>query len=490
MRQIILLLVSVLILAANAQNSLKVVRLSQEREAWLAGNRQKALDLLLAQEAKGDLELSTLYNIGYLYFLKGDHNRAMTYFQTVIVKESDFPYAYLQIARIYRNIGNLHAAQDRLENGLDEDSDNIQLLLEMAEIDLELNKLQLAEDSYRNARNIDEDNVYALVGLAKVLRLQGKLDEAVEVLDANESIYPEALLLQEKAEIYHAIGEKNKAKEYLTQIVLDYPNSQTWRPIREKLANQFGVTKFPEPEPLAVYTYTIDATEELDYKVTYGPMTLGWLKVRTGKPEFIDSTQVYPITFFVDTNPSYGFIISLHHIYESHIDPRTLNAVKSRLYTPGNDDYLARVYNFYYDKNIFTSHTITPDGRFTFVQKDLPRRVQDSTSMLYYARGLVSDKLNGTTAVVIDENYKYGHVKFLNETEQIESDGKMIDAIKIFARAEFKGVAGMNGDAWGLFNPDDQAKPLEGSVEIIVGSIILEVDPEKTVIPNFHNEED
>jgi hypothetical protein len=129
------------------------------------------------------------------------------------------------------------------------------------------------------------------------------------------------------------------------------------------------------------------------------------------------------------------------------------------------------------------------NGRIFYIVKDLPRKVQDSTSMLYFARGLVSDKKNGKTVVVIDEEYKYGTITYLNETEPYSIQGEEVQSVKIFARAEFEGIAGMNGDAWGWFAPDDQALPLKGDISIIVGSISIEMDEEKTEVPNFHEED-
>jgi hypothetical protein len=203
----------------------------------------------------------------------------------------------------------------------------------------------------------------------------------------------------------------------------------------------------------------------------------------------IGNREVYPVIFFVDTNPSYGFILSLHHIYESYIDPISLNSFKTRLYTPDSENSLVKTYYYDYDNNIFEAFAMKEDGRIFYIVKDLPRKVQDSTSMLYFARGLVSDKLNGNTVVVIDEGYKYGHIKYLNETEHYQVQGKDVQAVKIFARAEFKGIAGMNGDAWGWFEPNDQALPLKGDISIIVGSISIEIDEEKTEVPNFHEDD-
>jgi Tfp pilus assembly protein PilF len=472
----------------SAQGNLKLVRLSEVREAWLAGDHEKTLEIILSQEADGNLDAKSMYNIGYLYLLKDDYNNALLYLQTAIVKEPSFPYSYLQISRIYKKIGNLYAAQDHLERGLNQDSDNIDLLMEMAGVCLALNETDKAEEYYRDILEEDENNVTAIAGLASIHHQKGNLDAATKVLQENVNVYPEASILLEKAKIAEASGAYEESKRLLTQIVTDYPHSKNWQHIRDTLHTRYNVSEVPIDTTKPGYRYTIDPNEELDYKVTYGPMTLGWLKVRVQKLEEINGKKIYPIVFYVDTNPSYSFILSLHHIYESYIDPVSMNAYKSRLYTPGDENSLAKTYYYDYDENIFTAYIVHTDGHFSLLKKDLPQKVQDGTSMLYFARGLVSNKLSGTTTVVIDEEFKYGTVKFLNETESFESSGNIVDALKIFARAEFKGVAGMNGDAWGWFSSDMQSTPLKGSIEIIVGSITVEVDGEKTEIPNFHED--
>ena len=472
----------------SAQGNLKVVRLSEVREAWLAGDHEKTLKILQQQEAAGNLDAISMYNIGYLYFLKDNFNKALMYLQTAVIKEPSFPYSYLQISRIYKKIGNLYAAHDHLERGLDEDSDNIDLLLEMAEVSLALNETDNAEDFYQDVLEDNDNNIMAIAGLASLYRQKGNLDEANRILRENVNVYPEASILLEKAKIAETTGAYKESKRLLTQIITDYPNSKNWQHIRDTLYTKYNISEIPIDTTKPDYRYKIDPNEELDYKITYGPMTLGWLKVRIQQPEEIGGMKVYPIIFYVDTNPSYSFILSLHHIYESYIDPVTMNAYKSRLYTPGTDNSLVKTYYYNYDENIFTAYIVHTDGHFSLLKKDLPRKVQDGTSMLFFARGLVSIKRSGVTTVVIDEEFKYGSVEFLNETETLESAGKNVETLKIFARAEFKGVAGMNGDAWGWFSSDLQSVPLKGSIEIIVGSITVEVDAEKTEIPNFHED--
>ena len=472
-----------------AQSNQKVVRLNSETENWLEGNHNKTLALFLSKEKSGNSDIHTIYNIGYLYFLQGDMNKALTYFQKVLNEDDDYVYAYLQMARVRKQVGLIHAAYSDLERGLKEESDNLDLILEMAQITKDLKQLDVTEKLYLRAIDIDEDNVIARVGLAAVYRKQGKFEKAKQLLENSAGIYSEALILHEKSKLYRAIGKDAESKNFLTQIILDYPNSETWSHIRDTLTIIYNLEKLDAPPPLATYNYKIDPNEELHYKVTYGPMTLGWLKIRILEPEKIGNKEVYPVIFFVDTNPSYGFILSLHHIYESYIDPVTLNSYKTRLYTPGSEKSLVKTYYYDYDKNLFEAYGVMEDGRIFYIKKDLPRKVQDSTSMLYFARGLVSDKKNGKTVVVIDEAYKYGHITFLNESEPYSIGGKEVQALKIFARADFEGIAGMNGDAWGWFAPDDQAIPLKGNISILIGSISIEVDEDKTEVPNYHEED-
>jgi hypothetical protein len=216
--------------------------------------------------------------------------------------------------------------------------------------------------------------------------------------------------------------------------------------------------------------------EKVDYKVSYGFITLGWVNVRVGNPVMIHGKNAYPVRFYINTNPDFSMLLSLNHVYESYIEAGTLNAVRTRQYTPNENGYLVKMYDFYYEQNKLDMHLIYSDGRFKQEVKLLPSSAQDAVSMLYFARGVVSNKTGGSTTVVIDEDYKYGHITYLDEKEEVEVLDKDVEAIKIFARAEFKGIAGMNGDAWGWFSDDSKFAPLVGKIKILLGSITVDLD--------------
>ena len=455
------------------------VRLDQTTEAWLAKDLDKSLNSLLENTQITSAGHIPLYNIGYLYFLKNDFVNALTYLQTAIVKEKSYPFSYLIISRIYKKSGNLLGAKTQLDRGLKYDSDNFALKFELADILRKLGEWEKAIKIYKELIDEDNNKVEPRVELAAIYRLQKKYEQAKKILENNNSLFPESKLLLEKANLYYATGENEKAKNILLEFYKSYPLLTELDEISDELKSNLNISQLPEIPAIPEYKYKFDPGEKLDYKVEYGFITLGWLKVRVEDAININGKTVYPVTFFVDSNPSFDFIISLHNIYESYIDARTLNAVQSRSYTPGSDKYLVRLYEFDYDNNIFSAQIVYADGRFGRVIKHLPNMAQDATSMLYFARGVVSNQTGGITTVVIDEEYKYGHIKFLNKTDELKIKGSKINATKIFARAEFEGVAGMNGDAWGWFSQDKNFTPLKGEIKIIVGSIAVIVDDEE-----------
>ena len=68
----IFLIFFIFITVLSAQSNLKLVRLDEVKETWLAGDHERTLELLLQREAAGNLDAIDMYNIGYLYFLNKD----------------------------------------------------------------------------------------------------------------------------------------------------------------------------------------------------------------------------------------------------------------------------------------------------------------------------------------------------------------------------------------------------------------------------------
>jgi tetratricopeptide (TPR) repeat protein len=470
------LLLAILVVSVQGQIPSEPVRLSEEKEAWLNRDSSKALQLLLQKTESGSVSHIDFYNLGYLYYLTDDFVQAQLFLRKSLALKPDFVYPCYILAKMMEEKDNLTGARDQLETGLKKDDENYFLRLEYGRVLQKSGRLDQAQEVFENLLDDYENKIEVRVGLANIYRLQKKYKQAAGVLAKELANNPESTVMIERANIFRAMGDDKAASDILLQILREYPNSPELMTYKDTLAVVYNIESIPAPVPLPKYKFTIQPDETVDYKVTYSFMNLGWVKIRMRPVETVLNKTVYPVTFYVDSNPTFNFLISIHHIYESYIDTETMNAIQSRLYTPGSDDYLVRTYWFDYDHGKFYAFIIFADGRYHFVEKYLPRRTQDSTSMLYFARGVVSNNSNGTITVVIDEEYKFGYITYLNEKEKITFGKQEADAVKIFARADFQGVAGMNGDAWGWFLPQDSYLPLQGKFTIIVGSIYITLD--------------
>ena len=472
----IFLFILILAVAAQAQMVKERIRLSPEKEAWLDRDNTKALNLLLRKADSTTCTAVDFYNIGYLYYLNKNYSQAQVYLNKSLAQKSDFAYPDYILAKIAEDQGNPAEAINQFQKGLKRDADNYFLRLDYARLLQKTGNLDKAQTILENLFDDYEKKIEVRVALASLYRLQKKYEQAKTLLSNDLTNNPESSVLIERANLFRSMGDNKQASEILLQICHEYPNSPELLSYKDTLAAVYNIMDIPAPSALPTYKYVISADESLDYKVTYSFMTLGWVKIRMLPAQTIMNRTTYPVTFYVNSNPSLDFLISLHHIYESYIDVKTMNAIQSRLYTPEGGDYLVRTYFFDYDHSKFYAQIIFADGRYFFVEKYLPRRAQDSTSMLCFARGVVSNNTGGIITVVIDEEYKFGYITFLNEREKLTVRGQEINALKIFARANFEGVAGMNGDAWGWFSPGDPFTPLLGKFKIIVGSIHVSVD--------------
>ena len=474
----IILLLFVLILCCHGQILDKMEPLAPEIEAWLDRNIDRSLQFLNMKGDPSGKNAIAEYNKGYLYYLNGNNSEALTYLQRSLEQPDPTPYAYYLMAKIYEESGNFTGARMQINRALKMDGQNYDFLLELGRLYELDGQEEQAINTYRQIIDLYEDMIPPRVYLGKILTMRRQYEAAQTVLEPEEVIYPEHELLLTRARFYDELGNKEKAAELIMEMCRAYSFSEEIKPFIDTLQIKYNISNPDLTTTIPRYKFRIQPTEKIDYKVKYGFVTLGWVNVRMGKPAEINGRQTIPVTFFVNSNPDFDFLISLHHIYESYIDIETLNAIRTRIYTPGDENFLIRVYNFNYGKNRFNAQRVHSNGRFSQVNKLLPNKAQDGVSMLYFARGVVSNRTGGTTTVIIDEEYKYGHITYLNETEEVDVIDDEVEAIKIFARAEFSGIAGMNGDAWGWFSPDSEHTPLQGKISIILGSISINVTDE------------
>jgi len=472
---IFIFFILILITCSNA-DSLKPVRLDDISEAWLKGDLDNCYTKLQSIYQANRDSLVIVYNLGYINYLQGRETQALSFFEKAKKIDPSYHSVHLVISKIYEHQNKLADATDIIVEALKTDQENYDLQMRLASLYQKTGKIDEAIQKYTAIIEEYEDSLEPQIELVKLYRKQKNFFYASKILKQNLDEIPEREYLLEKYKFFRDIKDSKSAKNALLNLCSFYPFSEDIKKYQDSLRINYESNFYPENTDAPKYNFKFDSNEKLNYLVEYGFIKLGWLKVRVENELMINGRKVYQVVFYVDSNPNFDFIISLHHIYESFIDAENLNAVQSRLYTPDGEDNLVRMYYFHYEINKFLCYAIKPDGRYTFITKDLPNATQDGTSMLFWARGLVSNKTDGKSVVVINEEFKYAVIDFLNKREKVEVVDKDVNSEKIFAQAKFTGIAGMNGDAFGWFSMDNQAVPLQGKIKIFVGSITVSVD--------------
>ena len=174
--------------ALSQDNQLEVVRFNAEQEAWLNKDIDKAIELLLPQAESNKADAVTLYNVGYMYYLRGNNSKALNFLQKAITKDVKYPYAYLITAQIYKKTGNLLGALTQLRRGLTANSENYELLLESGGIYHALGETDQAEKIFLQLIDSSEEKAAPRIALAKIYRGRQEYDKALQILDRKRFI--------------------------------------------------------------------------------------------------------------------------------------------------------------------------------------------------------------------------------------------------------------------------------------------------------------
>jgi tetratricopeptide (TPR) repeat protein len=175
------------------------------------GYWQRMVDL------QGDeVDIRVLTSIGNCYRKLKQFELGIPYFEKALFKEPDNFYALFGLADCYRGTGRQHRSLDYWNAILDKDPRNKVILTRAGDAYRSMEDYEKAADYYERALNIEFD-VYAVLGLAVIARLQGKYPEAIVSLRKLIQNDPKNYRLYlELSQCYHAVGERQKALEALS----------------------------------------------------------------------------------------------------------------------------------------------------------------------------------------------------------------------------------------------------------------------------------
>ena len=205
-----------------------------QRQSW-----DRALDAY-GKAARLDPSLAAAqYNVGFILYHLGRTAEAYQAYERAVKLDPALPLSYLHMGLIDFDAGRMENAARWLEEGLPRLSgeDRKKALLALGQAHRSLGDLPRAEQSYRAALQEDPQEVSALVGLGRLLRQQGKLDDARPLLEkAGEIVLDGSGVNLELAALARAEGDSARERAmYEEALRRDGDRPEMW-PVRVNLA--------------------------------------------------------------------------------------------------------------------------------------------------------------------------------------------------------------------------------------------------------------
>jgi hypothetical protein len=215
--------------------------------------------------------------------------------------------------------------------------------------------------------------------------------------------------------------------------------------------------------------------EDLTYVVKYAFLNLGEVRFKVKEKTIINRIPAYKTIAYIDSYPDLPFV-SIHQIYESYIDS-ALFPLKffARIF---GDDTVFVEYNFIDDKKVEMKK-----GRYGRSKLWLDStaytnyRMQDGLSILYFARMNFGEHKTIPVPCFVNEKEEVTVLNFYEEQVPVLIDavGYEIDCLRLDGRTDFVSVYGLTGRFEGWFSNDSFSVPIRAKMNVIIGSINIEL---------------
>jgi len=225
----------------------------------------------------------------------------------------------------------------------------------------------------------------------------------------------------------------------------------------------------------------LDAGEELKYEVYFGFIKLGEVKMKMTSIENEEGgKKTCNAIAYIKSYDGIPFV-TLNNIFESEMD-----LVKDQLYsakfysTEFKDKTIQKTdYRFNYDSGKVKvireiDNKIENSGTINF-NKGI--KFQDGLSLFYTARMNSFANKNYNVPIFINEGqssvkYSFNINKDVVSVNSVDYD---ISVIKVAGVADFTGVFGLTGEFVGWFSDDEYRVPIKAQLNVLIGSITLEL---------------
>ena len=225
-----------------------------------------------------------------------------------------------------------------------------------------------------------------------------------------------------------------------------------------------------------IFPKKIEVGEDITYVVKYLMFEIGEIRLKVVKQETSGLDTIYSAIAYIDSYQGIPFV-DLHQIYETKFDQKQISHYFKGTIISKDTTYTQ------YDFNKQTKKIHIVKGRkgalkpWTDSTAYYDRDYQDGLSLFYFARMRTGHKKTVNVPVYINEKYEKTYINFYDkiEDESIDAVEYDISCVRLDGETEFRGIFGLTGYFEGWFSNDDQAVPIVAKMQVIIGSITLEL---------------
>lgn len=216
--------------------------------------------------------------------------------------------------------------------------------------------------------------------------------------------------------------------------------------------------------------------EDITYIVKYLMFDIGEIRLKVLKEEINDKDTIYSAIAYINSYDGIPFV-NLHQIYETKFDSKQFShyfkgtiLAEDTTYTKYELNHKTKQLRVI--KGNEKIHKVWTDST-TYCNRDY----QDGLSLFYFARTRTGQKNKVTVPVLINEKFEKTYINFYNEVEDKDIDAVDYDisCVRLDGETEFRGIFGLTGYFEGWFSNDNYAVPIIAKMQVIIGSITLEL---------------
>jgi len=222
---------------------------------------------------------------------------------------------------------------------------------------------------------------------------------------------------------------------------------------------------------------SLQVGEEFRFVVSYSFIDLGEIIIKVTGKNIKNGKYFYNAVALIDSYSGIPFV-DLHQVYETSMTEDYFSdffrgIIQHKEYKTFTE------YDFKYDdsKVFVKKGKVKPYELWTDTTGHIDKKYQDGLSILYYARMNSGQNKSVNLPCMVNEDKVFTKINFYNKIEPVEIDavGYEINCVRLDGHTDFVSVFGLTGNFEGWFTNDEVSVPVLAKLNVIIGSVTLEL---------------